>query len=90
MTAMVQLRLPVDVVHVGLARLVVMQAARQFGMDDERIQDLKVAVSEATTNAILSHRRAGNDDPVVLTFGQIDSGQFQVTVADMGSGFEPS
>ena len=84
----VQLHLPPDVVYVGLARLVVTTAARQSGMDDARVEDLKIAVSEATTNAILAHQRAEADDPVVLCFGAQD-GSFRVTIEDTGPGFEP-
>ncbi len=85
----VELHLPPDVRYVGLARLVVMVAARQAGMADERLEDLKIAVSEATTNAINAHRRTAKPAPVVLAFGPTGSGQFAVTIADTGPGFEP-
>lgn len=84
----VELHLPPDVAHVGLARLVVTSAARQSGMDDGRIEDLKIAVSEATTNAILAHQRVDVATPVVLAFGASD-GRFEVTIQDAGPGFEP-
>lgn len=84
----VELHLPPDVAYVGLARHVVTVAARQAGMDDERVEDLKIAVSEATTNAILSHRRDDHAAPVVLGFGP-RAGTFRVTVEDAGTGFDP-
>lgn len=86
--AQVELHLPPDVVYVGLARLVVTAAARQSGMDSARIEDLRIAVSEATTNAILAHQRVEVSSPVVLEFGPRD-GQFQVTIQDTGPGFDP-
>jgi serine/threonine-protein kinase RsbW len=86
--AEVELRLPPDIQYVGLARLVICVAARQAGMSTERVEDLRIAVSEATTNAILAHRRSGRSDPVVLSFGEAD-GSFAVTVTDAGPGFEP-
>jgi serine/threonine-protein kinase RsbW len=85
----VELRLPPDVQYVGLARLVVCVAARQAGMTDERVEDLRIAVSEATTNAIMAHQRMGRDDPIVLSFGEAPHGSFAVTVSDAGPGFEP-
>jgi serine/threonine-protein kinase RsbW len=78
----VELRLPADVAYVGLARLVVTTAARQAGMVPERVEDLKIAVSEATTSAIHAQRRTAPDAPVVLAFGPTDGGRFEVTIAD--------
>jgi serine/threonine-protein kinase RsbW len=77
----IELRLPPDAAFVGLARLVVITAARKAGMAGERVEDLKIAVSEAATNAIRVRTRGGKDDPVVIRFGR--TGQsFAVTVAD--------
>lgn len=84
----VELHLPPDVVYVGLARLVVTTAARQAGMDDERVEDLKIAVSEATTNAMLAHQRDEVDQAVVLAFGP-RARLFEVVIQDTGPGFEP-
>ena len=85
----VELKLPPDKQHVALARLVVVSAARRVGMDEERVEDLRIAVSEATTNAILAHQREGSGERVSLRFGATDDGQFQVTISDTGPGFEP-
>lgn len=80
----VELRVPPDVQYVGLARLVVTTAARQAGMTNDRIEDLKIAVSEATANAIAAHQRAGDDEAVSLVFGTTGTDQFAVTIADAG------
>ena len=77
----VELRLPADVQYVGLARLVVTVAARHAGMTPERIEDLKIAVSEATTNAIVAHQTVLEPAPVVLNFGSSGS-QFAVSIDD--------
>lgn len=84
----VELHLPPDVAYVGLARLVVMVAARQAGMLDERLEDLKIAVSEATASAM--HAQAGDERPlpVVLSFGRVGTDHFAVTISDLGGGFE--
>lgn len=86
--AEVELEVPTDVAYVGLARLVVTTAARKAGMDDARVEDLKIAVSEATTNAILARQELGKEDPVVLSFGPRDT-RFEVTIRDTGPAFEP-
>lgn len=88
--SLVELHLPPDTQFVGLARLVVVTAARRSGMDDERIEDLRIAVSEATTNAILAHRRHRAEERVVLCFGTHPAeDNFQVTISDAGPGFKP-
>jgi serine/threonine-protein kinase RsbW len=85
----VELHLPPNVQYVGLARLVVTVAARQAGMADERVEDLKIAVSEATTNAIMAHRRSAQPRQVVLAFGPTENDTFGVTIIDTGPGFDP-
>ncbi|HEV2057839.1 MAG TPA: ATP-binding protein [Solirubrobacteraceae bacterium] len=80
----VELRVPPDVQYVGLARLVVTAAARQAGMTNDRIEDLKIAVSEAAANAIQAHQRAGETSAITLTFGPTGADQFGVTIADAG------
>jgi serine/threonine-protein kinase RsbW len=80
----VELRVPPSAQYVGLARLVVTAAARQAGMTNDRLEDLKIAVSEATANAILAHNEAGEDRPVVLQFGPTANDHFGVTIADAG------
>jgi serine/threonine-protein kinase RsbW len=86
----VELQIPPETRYVGLARLVVCAAARQAGLDEERTEDLRIAVSEATANAILAHQRHATDEPICLRFGVAAQGAFQVTVADCGPGFEPA
>lgn len=81
-----ELQVPADVAYVGLARLVVTTAARQAGMGDERIQDLKIAVSEATAQAIAAHRRRSPGGPVILRFGPVDDA-FEVRIAGAGPAF---
>lgn len=82
--AHVELQLPPDYRFVALARLVVVAAARDAGMDEVRREDLRIAVSEATTNAIAAGERAVTPAPVVLRFGTADGG-FQVTVRGAGA-----
>jgi serine/threonine-protein kinase RsbW len=84
----IELHLPPELQYVGLARLIVCAAARQAGMNGERIEDLRIAVSEATTNAVLVQRRVDPSVPVVLHFGAAD-GAFEVTIVDTGPGFQP-
>lgn len=80
----VELRVPPDVQYVGLARLVVTTAARHAGMSNDRLEDLKIAVSEATASAIQAHLQTEDSPPVSLHFGPVGKDQFAVTIADAG------
>jgi serine/threonine-protein kinase RsbW len=74
--------------HARTARLFAAAVARHFAVDEERIEDLKVAISEAVTNAIKAHAEAQVDDLIrVVVAAEPDGIRF--TVMDAGSGFDP-
>jgi serine/threonine-protein kinase RsbW len=53
------------------------------------LQDLRLAVSEATTNAIEAHNRVGSDAAVGIRITVADK-RVTVRVTDQGGGFDPS
>jgi anti-sigma regulatory factor (Ser/Thr protein kinase) len=65
----------------GTVRLVVATAARRAGLDEEQIEDLKVAVSEACALSINSVRDAGRGDPVEVDLFE-DEERFGIEVRD--------
>lgn len=83
------LRVPAKADYIALVR-VVLAAAAAIDPDsrDDRVDDLRVAVSEAVTNAVEAHRLAGTDSHVeVRCF--TDGHRVEVTVRDRGPGFDP-
>ena len=48
------LEIPARSVYVGVVRLALAALARQAGLDEDRVEDLRMAVSEACANAVLS------------------------------------
>jgi anti-sigma regulatory factor (Ser/Thr protein kinase) len=64
--ATVRLAFPPEPRLLGTVRLVVSAIARKAGMDEEGIEDLKVAVSEACAVAVGDLNRAGRPDLVEL------------------------
>ena len=86
----IELGIPARAEYVALARLVVSSiASSRRDLADDRIDDQKVAVSEACTNAIEAHRTASSDEPVTVTCSETDE-RFVVAVRDRGAGFDPS
>jgi len=64
---LVRLEIPAQPAFVGVARSVVAAIASALdGIDEDRLEDLRVAVSEACTNAVEAHRRDAVDDRIVV------------------------
>jgi serine/threonine-protein kinase RsbW len=84
---LVRLEIPARPVYVGVARSVVVAVASGLeGLDIDRLEDLRLAVSEACTNAIEAQQ--GIDQRVVLRC--LASGtSLEVSIEDNGPGFEP-
>lgn len=87
---MVELEIPAEPEFVGLVRLFVSSlATTRRELADDRIDDLKLAVSEACTNAIDAHADTATDDRVVVSWTEGDD-RLEVAVNDRGPGFDPS
>ncbi len=85
----IELEIPARAEFVALARLVVSAlASSDSTLADERIDDLKLAVSEACTNAIEAHDAAGIEERVVVRCRAGDDA-LEVYVEDRGHGFDP-
>ncbi len=83
------LEIPARTEYVSLVRVVIAAAAEiEPDMASERIEDLRVAVSEATTNAIEAHGLKGVDDRIRIQCNLADD-EIAVVVHDQGMGFEP-
>jgi serine/threonine-protein kinase RsbW len=87
--AAIELEIPARPEYVALARLVVSSlASARRDLTDDRVDDLKVAVSEACTNAIEAHHSADSDDSVVVRCVELDD-RLDVEIEDRGRGFDP-
>jgi serine/threonine-protein kinase RsbW len=86
----VALEIPARAEFVALARLVVSAlAVTDSQLADERVDDLKIAVSEACTNAIEAHDAVATPERVRLRCWSDDRG-LEVSIEDRGAGFDPS
>ncbi|MHB1487200.1 MAG: ATP-binding protein [Acidimicrobiales bacterium] len=85
------MEIPARAEYVSLVRLVVGSlAASRRDLDDERVADLRLAVSEACTNAIESYgpEGPGSQDRVTITWRD-ETDHLAVVIEDRGSGFDP-
>jgi serine/threonine-protein kinase RsbW len=74
--------------NLALARLALGGVASAAGAPEGVVADLKVAVTEACTNAIQHGHRPGRSAGVVVRYRVADD-VFEVEVEDDGAGFDP-
>ena len=85
----IELELPPRAEYVALARLVVSSlASANRILTEDRIDDLKLAVSEACTNAIEAHSAAAHPNGVVVRCHEL-ADRIEVEITDEGAGFDP-
>ncbi|MDP1818822.1 MAG: ATP-binding protein [Acidimicrobiales bacterium] len=82
------LEIPPHREHLALVRLIVGGAAALSPVGDRRLEDLKLAVSEACANAMDAQLRSGSDAPLRISV-EVDDDAMVVTVTDHAGGFEP-
>jgi serine/threonine-protein kinase RsbW len=75
--------------YIAIVRLVVASvASARRNLADERIDDLKLAVSEACTNAIEANKALHPDAPVHVEVWEAPD-RLEVNIEDSGPGFDP-
>ena len=85
----IELEIPARPEYLSLARLVIASAASiEPSVRDERIEDLRVAVSEAVTNAIEAHAQLDGNERITVRCN-LGEERIEVWVEDHGRGFEP-
>jgi serine/threonine-protein kinase RsbW len=80
----VEIQIPPSPEYVGVARHVIAALVRMSDLDSEIGDDVKLAVSEATTNAVTVTGRAGSAEPVLVR-GEARDGRILLTVTDRGA-----
>jgi anti-sigma regulatory factor (Ser/Thr protein kinase) len=88
--AVVELAFPARPAYLSLVRRVGDAAVGSLapGMSATRLDDLKIAVTEACANAIEAHEAIYADGPVVVRC-LVDDDRVTVQVVDHGRGFDP-
>jgi serine/threonine-protein kinase RsbW len=84
-----ELQIPASPEFIAVVRLVVssLVTARRE-LSDDRVDDLKLAVSEACTNAIEAHDAVSSEAAVTMRLWE-DGDRIEVDIADEGPGFDP-
>ncbi|MBM7571073.1 anti-sigma B factor RsbW [Aquibacillus albus] len=83
----IELKVPAKAEYIGVVRLSVSGIANRMGFTYEDIEDLKVAISEAMTNAVTHAYDEREDGEVTVGFG-VYKNRLEVMVADRGESFD--
>jgi anti-sigma regulatory factor (Ser/Thr protein kinase) len=62
--------------------------ARECGLSDQRVGDVKLAVSEAVSN-VVRHAYGRQNAGQVIATAHVDSGVLRIVIADTGGGMAP-
>lgn len=84
---LVNLTIPAKPDYVGIARLAVSGIANRMGFSYDDIEDLKLAVAEACTNAV-DHAYSGAEGEIGVNCN-IFSNRLEIEVKDQGNSFDP-
>ncbi|MGH3098682.1 MAG: ATP-binding protein [Streptosporangiales bacterium] len=79
--AAVELSIPAGAEHVRIVRLVAVATARVAGVPEDTLDDLRLAVDEASSRAVRLNAKEAQDVPVKIVMDVVD-GVFSVTVSD--------
>lgn len=70
--------------HVRTARLIALAVARRAGVDDQLLDEVRLAVGEACSRAVHVHQGVAPRDPIVMWLTD-EQDKFTVQVVDKGS-----
>ena len=82
----IEIKIPAKPEYIGVVRLTLSGIASHMGFTYEEIEDLKIAVSEACTNAVQHAYPEGEIGEVIIGFG-IYEDKLETMVADNGKSF---
>ena len=83
----VEIRVPAKPQYVGVARLTISGLASRVGFTYDEIEDLKIASSEAITNAV-QHAYSEVDEGEVVVGCALYPDKIEIMVADHGKSFD--
>jgi hypothetical protein len=76
----VLLRVPPDPAIIAVVRLVAAAMARKAGVDEDTLDDVRLAVGQACARAVSAHRDRGLPDPIRVTLA--DDASVEIAVQD--------
>jgi serine/threonine-protein kinase RsbW len=82
-----RLAIPPEAGYIAMARMFAGSVARHYGADEDVVEDVKVAVSEACTNSVKAHHDSGTAEPIELRAHE-QNGDLTFQIVDSGKGID--
>jgi len=82
-----RLAIPPDPTYIAMTRMFAGSVARHYGCEEDVVEDVKVAVSEACTNSVKAHHDSGTTDPIELRARAVN-GELIFEIIDWGKGID--
>lgn len=82
----IEMKIPAKADYLGVVRLTLSGISNRMGYTYEEIEDLKIAVSEACTNAVQHAYHKDENGEIIIGFGIYDN-KLEIMVADNGVSF---
>ena len=82
----IEMKIPSKPEYVGLVRLTLSGVLNSVGASYEEIEDTKIAVSEAVTNAV-KHAYSDTDNEITIGFA-VSKEKIEIIVQDSGKSFD--
>lgn len=83
----IEIKIPAKTQYIGVARLMISGIASRLGFTYDDIEDLKIASSEAITNAVQHAYGDGQEGEVVVGCAMYEE-RLEIMIADHGSSFD--
>ncbi|MFC5602170.1 anti-sigma B factor RsbW [Sporosarcina koreensis] len=83
----IEIKIPARAQYVGVARLMISGIASRLGFTYDDIEDLKIASSEAITNAV-QHAYGDNEDGEIVVGCALYEERLEIMIADHGTSFD--
>jgi len=83
----IEMKIPAKPDYVGVIRLTLSGVASRMGYTYEEIEDMKIALSEACTNAVQHAYQMDEGGEVIVGFG-VYPNKLEMVVADSGKSFD--
>lgn len=84
----IEMKLPAQAEYVSLIRLTLSGVFSRAGASYEDIEDAKIAVSEAVTNAVKHAYKEEEIDPSIYLCFEIYDDKIRVVISDQGKSFD--
>lgn len=82
-----EMRIPAKAQYIGVARLTISGLASRLGFTYDEIEDLKIATSEAITNAV-QHAYQDDEEGEIVVGCALYADKLEIMVADNGMSFD--